>query len=310
MIEVQNLTKQYGRTVAIEGVSFNVKSGEIVGLLGPNGAGKTTTLRIITGYMPPTAGSVKVAGYDVVEDSIEVRRRIGYMPEIPAVYPEMSIQSYLEFIAGVRELRNRSVQLNRVMNICGIDHHSHTHIRKLSKGYRQRVNLAQALLHQPEVVILDEPTIGLDPKQIVEIRNLIQSLANSHTVILSSHILAEVTQVCNRLVIINNGQVVANGTPEELSMQNKDIQRLAVRVERPTAEIPNVLLGLNGIISVVDREGGNFLITYSKEWDCRTLISDTISQRGWGLLEMTSIDISLEDIYLHFTGSESRNELE
>jgi ABC-2 type transport system ATP-binding protein len=310
MIEVQNLTKHYGRTVAVEGVSFSVENGETLGLLGPNGAGKTTILRIITGYIPPTSGSVTVAGYDVVDDSIEVRRRIGYMPEIPAVYPEMTIRGYLEFIGGVREIPYRSAQLDRVMKICGIDHYSRTHIRKLSKGYRQRVNLAQALLHNPEVIVLDEPTIGLDPKQIIEIRNLIRGLKNNHTVILSSHILAEVTQICNRLVIINQGRMVANGTPEELSMLNKDVQRLSLRVERLSSAIPEILLSIVGIISVADRGEGNFLITYSKELNCRRLISDAVSQHGWGLLELTPIDVSLEDIYLHFTGPEPRSESE
>lgn len=227
MIEVNNLTKRYGDLVAVDSVSFRVDQGQILGFLGPNGAGKTSTMRMITGFMPPTGGSVRVDGFDTVEDSMEVRRRIGYLPENPPLYPEMSVRDYLRFVARLKGLPRAEVStaVDRATDICGLDHMQGRLTGHLSKGYRQRVGLAQALIHDPQVLILDEPTIGLDPRQIIDIRKLIRTLGGDRTVILSTHILPEVTQVCERVVIINDGAVATEGTLEDLT-QGRSLEQV------------------------------------------------------------------------------------
>ncbi|RAQ47838.1 MFS transporter, partial [Arthrospira sp. O9.13F] len=218
MIEVENLCKIYGTTPAIEDVSFSVKAGEILGFLGPNGAGKTTTLRILSGYLPATNGTARIAGYEVHEQSMAVRERIGYLPETPPLYPDMTVEGFLHFVARIKRVAagDRPLRVQAAMERCGILDRRQSLIRKLSKGYRQRVGIAQAIVHDPPVIVLDEPTVGLDPRQIIEVRNLIKSLAGDHTIILSTHILPEVSMTCSQVVIINKGQIVATGTPDNL----------------------------------------------------------------------------------------------
>jgi len=222
MIDVENLTKRYGDFTAVEDLSFRVEKGEVVGFLGPNGAGKTTTMRILTGFLPATSGAVKISGYDIFSDPMSVKKRIGYLPEHPPVYTEMTVEGYLKYVAKIRGVprKKRSEALQRVVNRCGLSDVRGQIIDKLSKGYRQRVGLAQAMIHDPEVLILDEPTIGLDPKQIIEIRELIRSLAGSHTIILSTHILPEVTMICQRVLIIDRGKIVADDTLQNLTAQD------------------------------------------------------------------------------------------
>src|SRR5580765_4785134 len=234
MIEVQHLTKRYGPVTAVDNLSFRVEAGEILGFLGPNGAGKTTTMRIITGYMPATEGTATVAGYDVVSQPIEAKRRTGYLPETPPLYPDMTVREYLAFVAKIK-LENatksdRAMRVDHAMKKTHVDDMANRHCGKLSKGYRQRVGLAQAILHDPEVLILDEPTAGLDPKQIMETRDLIRSLAGDHTIILSTHILPEVAQTCQRVVIINRGRVVAEDTLDNLTHELKGAAAIYVQV--------------------------------------------------------------------------------
>ncbi|MBP7844128.1 MAG: ATP-binding cassette domain-containing protein [Proteobacteria bacterium] len=219
MIEVTNLEKKYGDFAALHGISFKVEKGEILGLLGPNGAGKSTTMKILSAFMPASSGSAKVAGFDVFEDPMEIKKRVGYLPENPPLYLDMRVKEYLEFVAQLKQLPNAKIpeRVHYVLSHCGLDDRAQSVIRNLSKGYRQRVGIAQAIVHDPEVVILDEPTVGLDPVQIVEIRNLIKNLAKTHTVILSTHILPEVMMTCDRVVLINRGRVLANGSVNELT---------------------------------------------------------------------------------------------
>src|SRR6202161_3474821 len=233
LIEVQDLTKSYGAVKAVDDVSFTVNKGEILGFLGPNGAGKTTTMRILTGYMPATSGTARVAGFDVFRDSMQVRRHIGYLPEIPPLYPDMTVESFLDFVARIKNVpaEKRKSRLSDAMEKTNITDKRHELIQKLSRGYKQRVGLAQALVHDPEVIILDEPTIGLDPKQIIEVRHLIKNLAGSHTIILSTHILPEVSMTCDRVVIINHGTIAAVDTPANLTMQLKGGQRVRIEVQ-------------------------------------------------------------------------------
>ncbi len=249
MIEVENLTKRYGPTVAVSDLSFTVQKGEILGFLGPNGAGKTTTMRVITGFLPPTQGKVLVAGYDVVEDPLEAKRRTGYLPETPPVYPDMTVDEYLAFVARIKGVSHRDIKarLAEVDEKCAITDVRRRQIGKLSKGYRQRVGLAQALIHNPDVLVLDEPTAGLDPKQIIETRELIKRLAGQHTVILSTHILPEVSKTCQRVVVINAGQIVAVGTPDELMRRLQGFSTLLVTAEGPAAEIIEKFQRVGGV---------------------------------------------------------------
>jgi len=252
MIDVQQVTRFYGRVVAVDDVSFQVDKGEILGFLGPNAAGKTTTMRILTTYLPATSGTVKVAGFDVHEQSMEVRKRIGYLPENPPLYQEMRVRDFLDFVAKIKGVdpRERKKAVTETMGKTGIDNVSNRVIKKLSKGYKQRVGLAQALVHNPEVLILDEPTVGLDPKQIIEVRELIKSLAGTHTIILSTHILPEVSQTCERVVIINKGRVVAEDTPENLTTKLAGKQRMIVTVAAPFTEVRTQLSEIKGVQKV------------------------------------------------------------
>ncbi len=307
MIEVEHLTKHYGNVPAIQDVSFTVRKGEILGFLGPNSAGKTTTMRILTGYLPPTAGTARVAGYDVQSNSLEARRRIGYLPETVPLYPEMTVCAYLEYMAALRGVAKPAQAAERAIEACGIGDRRGYLIGKLSKGYRQRVGLAQALVHNPEVLILDEPTIGLDPRQIIEIRNLIKGLGGDHTVILSTHILPEASQVCERVVIINKGHLVAEDTPSGLSARLRGGQRLFVRVAKPEPGALTTLQGIAGVIDVAAQDGDGYEIEFALDADPRAHIAQAIVERGWGLLEMRPVGMSLEEIFLTLTTEEAVN---
>jgi ABC-2 type transport system ATP-binding protein len=311
LIEVRDLTKHYGPTKAIEEVTFRVEKGEILGLLGPNAAGKTTTMRILTCYMPATSGDATVAGYDVFEESLEVRQRIGYLPENPPLYDDMTTLQYLQFVSRIKgiDAQERRSRIAEVFERCYLTEVTDTLIGKLSKGYRQRVGLAQALVHDPEVIILDEPTMGLDPKQIIQVRELIKNLGGQHTVILSSHILPEVSQTCERVVIINRGRVVAEDTPENLTGQLKGAERLILKVAGPEREVADRIEGLPGVTAVSrtasfgDQEH-EFHVESELKRDVRRELAETIVRSGWGLLEMRPVGMSLEEVFLHLTTEE------
>ncbi len=310
MITVENLTKRYPNKTAIDGVSFNVKKGEILGFLGPNGAGKTTTMRIITGYMPATEGTVRVDNFDVFEKPLDVRRRIGYLPENPPLYPDMAIAGYLRFVAKIKGVPKSSLddEVARVMEKVNITDVKDRIIAKLSKGYKQRVGIAQALLNDPPVLILDEPTIGLDPKQIHEVRELIKELAGSHTVVLSTHILPEVEQTCHRVIIIERGKIIAVDTPQNLRFQLKGVERVSMEIAGPAAEVVSRLKAMPGVLEVrvVDETDGRcrFQVEGELKKDIRSDLARAVVESGWGLLELQSETMSLEDIFLKLTTAE------
>src|SRR5438552_2490729 len=307
MIEVQGLTKRYGPTVAVSEVSFEVRKGEVLGFLGPNGAGKTTTMRVITGYLPPSAGKVRVAGVDVVEEPLEAKRHTGYLPENPPVYPDMTVVEYLAFVARVKGLPRGEVKkrVDEVSEKCAITDVRERQIGKLSKGYRQRVGLAQALIHNPDVLILDEPTAGLDPKQIIETRELIKELAGNHTIILSTHILPEVSQTCQRVVIINKGRVVAVDTPDNLTARLQGSATMYVQVDAPGADVSAALGRVAGVTRVVESDRRDSSVGFEIESDSgrdvRRDLAKTIVTNGWGLLELRPMRMSLEEIFLSLT---------
>jgi ABC-2 type transport system ATP-binding protein len=304
VIEVQHLTKRYGPFTAVDDVSFKAERGEILGFLGPNGAGKTTTMRVLTGFMPPTEGKALVAGYDVLEQPIEAKRRTGYLPETPPLYPEMTVQDYLNFCARIKGVprSERSSRVRTTMERTRIDDVARRHCGKLSKGYRQRVGLAQALLHNPEVLILDEPTAGLDPKQINETRQLIKDLGGDHTIILSTHILPEVSQTCNRIVIINRGKVVAVDTPDNLTARLRGSETMYVQLDSMGADAETALSSVPGVtrVSVSDRRDGisGYEVESEAGRDVRRELASAIVGRGWGLLELRPMRMSLEEIFL------------
>ncbi len=307
MIEVHNLTKYYGPTLAIEDLSFEVREGEILGFLGPNAAGKTTTLRILTGFLPPTKGSAKVAGFDVVEEPLQARQHVGYVPEHVPLYPDTTPLAYLHFMAKVRGIpkADRRDKVAQAMKTAAIEHVSRTLIGKLSLGYRQRVGLAQALLHEPDVMVLDEPTIGLDPAQIIEMRNLIKNMAGHRTVILSSHILPEVSQTCQRVVIINQGRIVAEDTPDRLTARLHKSSRVLLRLAKPAPELKDRLRSLQGVTRVSAQNGGEALVIESSPGqDVRALLAKTVVDSGAQLLELRPVEMTLEEIFLRLTTRE------
>ena len=309
MIEVQNLSKTYADKPAVRDVTFSVQPGEILGFLGPNGAGKTTTMRILAGYMPATSGTARVAGYDVFSDSLEVRKRIGYLPENVPLYPEMPVQSYLTFVARLKGLPNNRIaeRLEYVLDVCHIADMRERLIAKLSKGYRQRVGLAQALIHDPEVLILDEPTVGLDPKQINETRQLIRSLGGQHTIILSTHILPEVSMTCGRVVIISDGRVAAEDTPENLTRRLQGTDRIAVEAKAPRNDLVNALKVVPGVthVSAQDVDGHvRCEVEGSGKRDIRADLASAVVGKGWSLLELRAASMSLEEIFLQLTTRE------
>src|SRR5688500_14376487 len=307
MIEVQHLTKRYGPVTAVDDVSFKAERGEILGFLGPNGAGKTTTMRILTGYMPPTDGKAIVAGYDVLEQPIDAKRRTGYLPETPPLYPDMTVRDYLDFCARIKGVprAGRKARIDTVMGRTRIADMASRHCAKLSKGYRQRVGLAQALLHNPDVLILDEPTAGLDPKQIIETRQLIKELGGDHTVILSTHILPEVSQTCNRVVIINKGRVVAVDSPENLTSRLRGSETMYVQIDAFGADAREALQAVAGVTSVsvnqVKDNIAGYEVASESGRDVRRELAAAVVTRGWGLLELRPMRMSLEEIFLHLT---------
>ena len=319
MIEVKNITKNYGSFAALKGISFHIEKGEVIGFLGPNGAGKTTTMRILTCFMPPTSGRAIVAGYDVFSDSLAVRKRVGYLPENVPLYHEMTTHGYLKYVAKIKgtpqkELTNR---IDYVMNACGLLDRQHQIIGQLSKGYRQRVGLAQSLIHNPDVIILDEPTSGLDPRQVIEIRELVKELGKDRTIILCTHILAEVSLTCERVIIINEGEIAgdillsngsvssierASGTQASLNNSNTldlEIHGNPQEIESALAEIPGV--------DVIDIRDSIYRVSYPIDVDLRSNISSTIIARGWKLLEMRSIEMTIEEVFLRLTSKHNQS---
>ena len=309
MIQATGLTHFYGPQPAIDEVSFNVKRGEILGFLGPNGAGKTTTMRILTGYMPPTHGQVTIGGHDVVKDSLEVRKLVGYLPETVPLYTEMPVTNYLRYMGSLRGMNNRDLKrrIPDVIELCRLNDYSKTIIGKLSKGYRQRVGIAQAILHEPELLVMDEPTIGIDPIQVVETRRLIQDLGKQQTVVLSSHILPEVSMVCERVLIIHQGHIVAEDTPENLAQTLQGVDQLQVEINGPPREVTTALRNIEGVIDVNHRNQPDkevYLVKSEDGLDLRDEISRVIVSNGWGLLSMQLMSMSLEDIFLRLTTDE------
>jgi ABC-2 type transport system ATP-binding protein len=311
MIEADRLTKYYQTVAAIEDVSFAVGKGEIVGFLGPNGAGKTTTMRILTGFLPPSSGTARVAGYDILEESIKVRRRIGYLPENVSLYTDMKVVTYLDFVGEIKGLdrRERRRKIDEIMERCRLLEVRRMLIGALSRGYRQRVGIAQALLNDPEVLILDEPTVGLDPKQIIEIRQLIKELSGKSTIILSTHILPEVSMVCQRVIIINNGRIVAVDTPESLTARLQTSSKLHLSVDGPVDQIKVDLSRVPGVLSVEAKDGARpgaaiFVVEAERDRDLRREVSRTIVDRGWGLLELRPADMTLEEVFIRLVTEE------
>ena len=310
MIEVQHLTKRYGPVTAVDDVSFRVERGEILGFLGPNGAGKTTTMRVLTGYMPATEGKAIVAGFDVFDQPIEAKKRTGYLPETPPLYPDMSVLEYLVFVAKIKGVPSaeRTQRIGTIMERTRIADMRNRLCSRLSKGYRQRVGLAQALLHNPDVLILDEPTAGLDPKQIIETRQLIKELAGDHTIILSTHILPEVSQTCQRVVIINKGRVVAVDTPDNLTARLRGSETMYVQVDAAGADAAGALSRVPGVARVAEadrREGFvGYEIAGETGHEIRRELARAVVANGWGLLELRPMRLSLEDIFLSLTTEE------
>jgi len=311
VIEVQHLSKRYGPVTAVDDVSFRVERGEILGFLGPNGAGKTTTMRILTGYMPATAGKAVVAGFDVFDQPIEAKKRTGYLPETPPLYPDMTVAEYLTFVAKIKGVpsADRRLRVKRMMDRTHVAEMANRQCAKLSKGYRQRVGLAQALIHNPDVLILDEPTAGLDPKQIIETRQLIKELAGDHTIVLSTHILPEVSQTCQRVVIINKGHVVAVDTPDNLTSRLRGSETMYVQVDTAGADIATSLGRVAGVTRVVEADRRDGLVGYEVESergrDIRRELARTIVSSGWGLTELRPMRMSLEEIFLSLTTDEA-----
>ena len=309
MIEAQELTKYYGGFLAIENINFKVNKGEIVGFLGPNGSGKTTTMRILTGYMPPSTGIARIAGSDVITDSLQARRHIGYLPETVPLYTDMPVNDYLTYMGALRGMDRTKIpkRTDEVIELVRLEQYRSTHIGKLSKGYRQRVGLAQAILHEPEVLILDEPTIGIDPIQVVETREVIRDLGREHTILLSSHILAEVSLLCQRVLIIHDGTLVAEDAPENLAKRLKGNERLELEIRGPVEDVTTALREIQGVTNV-RRENSEGNYTYVVEMqpgtDIRETVSRTIIQREWGLLKLTPIVMSLEEIFLQLTSGD------
>ena len=315
MIVARNLTKYYGDMLAVEDVSFEIQQGEIVGFLGPNGAGKTTTIRLLTGYLPPTSGEASIAGYDPLTQPVEARRHLGYLPETVPLYTEMTVYGYLEFFARLRGLsgEHRYDRIEASLAACHLDDHAETQIGKLSKGYRQRVGLAQAILHEPDVLILDEPTIGLDPIQIAETRNLIKELGKEHTIILCSHILPEVSALCGRVIIFDEGHVVAVDTPQRLAAQVTGATRIIVEARGPGQEMAALLRQVPGVLSVSgDPSTGsgqagpiaNLTVACSVGHDAREQIAALIVRSGWGLVTLQAAPVTLEEVFVKLTTRE------
>jgi ABC-2 type transport system ATP-binding protein len=307
MIAVQNITKRYGHHTAIDRVSFSVAKGEVLAFLGPNGAGKTTTMRILTCFIPATEGTAQVDGFDCADQPLEVKRRIGYLPETPPVYQELTVTEYLTFVGRLRGMAGRTFTsaLDQSIERLELGPVRGRLIGNLSRGYRQRVGLAQALLHDPPVLILDEPTVGLDPKQIIEIRELIKSLAGSHSVILSTHILPEATAVCQRVVIISGGRIVAEDSPEQLSARLRQSEKISVTLKTAPPDCESKFRAIPGILNIFHGQSpGTFLIECALGYDLREEIARIAVSNHWGLLELRTVSMTLEDVFLQLTRDE------
>ncbi|WHZ13740.1 MAG: Gliding motility-associated ABC transporter ATP-binding protein GldA [Nitrospira sp.] len=307
MIDVRNITKRYGNLTAIDRVTFRVEKGEVLAFLGPNGAGKTTTMRILTCFMPATEGSAQVAGFDCADQPEAVKQRIGYLPETPPVYQELTVFEYLSFVGRLRGLSGAELKagMDRVVERLSLGSVRQRLIANLSRGYRQRVGLAQALIHDPPVLILDEPTVGLDPKQIIEIRELIKSLAGSHSVILSTHILPEATAVCQRVVIINGGRIVAEDTPDQLSARLRRSEKISITLKAPPSDAFDRFREVAGVEHVLaTADPGTFLIECALGRDIREEVARFAVGQDWGLLEMKPVSMTLEDVFLRLTQHE------
>ena len=303
MIEVENLTRYYGSRRAINNLSFQIEKGEVVGFLGPNGAGKSTTMNIISCILPASNGTVKINGFDTFEQSLEIRKMIGYLPETPPLYTDMTVAKYLDFAAGIRGVPSKNIPaaVERVIEKCSLKDVGHRIIGRLSKGYQQRVGLAQAMVHDPEILILDEPTIGLDPIQIIEIRKLIQELAEEHTIILSSHILPEITQISKRVIIINEGEIAAVDSLGGLTASLRKSERLSLTIRKPENTIIEKLDSLDQVISASSTEENQFLIECSLRSNLQDDIAKLALENGWGIIELKPVSMTLEDIFLKLT---------
>lgn len=307
MIEAKNLSKRYGNHLAVKDASFTISKGEIVGFLGPNGAGKSTIMNILTGYISLTSGSAEIGGYDIVEYPEQAKRHIGYLPEHPPLYMDMTVREYLNFIYDLKKVKfPKQAHIDEICKLVSIDNVEKRLIKNLSKGYRQRVGIAQALIGNPDVLILDEPTVGLDPKQITQIRNLIEALGKHHTVIVSSHILSEIQAVCKRILIINNGEIVADDTADNLAKNLSTDHTIRLRVQGPEAEVQKTLQGIRGVLAVrslgvVEKGSLDFEIEPAEDADVRKDISTRMADRKWPILELSTEELSLERIFLRLT---------
>jgi len=307
LIEVEHLTKYYGDFIAIEDVSFDVQKGEIVGFLGPNGAGKTTTMRIMTGFLPPSAGTVRIAGHDVLKNSLEARRNIGYLPETVPLYTEMTVRDYLRFMGKLRQMSSAQIKerVDYVIERLRLNDYANIAIGRLSKGYRQRVGIAQAILHNPEVLVLDEPTIGIDPVQVVETRDLIKSFGKEHTILISSHILPEVSVLCERVVVIHEGRIIAVDKPQNLSVRLRGTEQIKVEVRGPQRDVAARLRQVPGVREMTRQETGQNTAVYTLECEPGSNLRETLAaevvKQNWGLLGLQSSAMSLEDIFLKLT---------
>ena len=311
MIELENVTKYYGDFPAITDISFQVEQGEVLGFLGPNGAGKTTTMKIVTGFIPPSSGKVTIAGYDVVSNSLEARKHIGYLPETVPLYTDMTVEEYLAFMGTIRGMDRKKLttRIGDVVEVCRLEEYQTSHISKLSKGFRQRVGIAQAILHEPDVLILDEPTIGIDPIQIIETRQLTKDLAGDHTVIISTHILPEVSMLCQRVIIIHEGEIVAIDKPDNLGTRLRGSERVELELNAPASEATKAIKSLEDVVSVstTDSESGNatrLLIDTVTGSNARSKIASMVVHKGWDLLTIKSIGMTLEEIFVSLTTNE------
>lgn len=301
MIHVSKLTKEYGSRRAISELDFDIEKGEIVGFLGPNGAGKTTTMRILAGYLPPTSGKVVIGDFDIIENSLQARRLIGYLPETIPLYPDMTVFDYLMFMAELRQLKNAKDRVKDVLELVHMENRSGGYIGNLSKGMRQRIGLAQALLHHPQVLILDEPTVGLDPAQIIEVRNLIREIGREHTVLLSTHILSEAQHVCNRVLIINNGRIVAEDTTQGLQARLTGVQRVKLRIRGEIDELIPQIIAIPGVIRVLPQSDDSMEFESTPGQDVRPQAAREVIKAGYDLLELSPASMSLEEIFLQLT---------
>jgi ABC-2 type transport system ATP-binding protein len=308
VIEAHGLTKRYGHHTAIEDISFSVEKGEILGFLGPNGAGKTTTMRILTGYLPPNEGNASIAGHDILTDSLRVREHLGYLPENVPLYTEMTVAGYLDYMARLRHLSDRRHAIQRAMESVHIEDRANVPIGKLSKGYRQRVGLAQALLHDPPVLILDEPTVGLDPRQIIEVRELIRSLGEERTVILSTHILPEVSELCGRVVILNNGRMVAVDTLDALTKRLQADDYLYLKVTNAQNGVEEKIRSLDGVVDLLSKGQGRFEVQCEPDKNIGPRLAKLVVEQGWELQELRATSLSMEEIFLKLTAHQDDDE--